>query len=240
MSVSKFLTYKTTKTSLAEDPSDLLRKKIVCHFWKKEEPINVADYGSYFDYYKRTCQALFLGFTFTELESLSIVAHEDLLDIADVLWDLSKETPNFDRPQARAALQGLVQHAEQPIVRVNNSIGVFLRLWLTVRIQDKDFSPAAKAIQWDDTSKIQDFIVRSFPELRSHSSDPEIPLESNFTAVNLYRLCGIQVFWTHQLEDHLRYDIENRTVRVYSLSQCLQDHLNWYVVARFRMKKSHS
>ncbi|KUJ13475.1 uncharacterized protein LY89DRAFT_544839, partial [Mollisia scopiformis] len=50
-------------------------------------------------------------------------------------------------------------------------------------------------------------------------------LEGNFTAVNLYRLCGIQVCWTHQLEDHLQYNIESRTLRVYHLSQCLQDHL---------------
>lgn len=238
MSISKMSAYMAAKTSLAEHPSEFLQKKIVRHFWNKEEPINVEDYVSYFAYYTRTCQALFLGFTSTELESLSITVHEDLLDIADVLRDLSKETPNFNRPQARTALKGLEQHVNQPIFKVNNSIGVFLRLWLTIRIQDSNFSPAAKTIQWDDTIKIQEFIVGNFPEPRSQSSEAGISLESNFTAVNLYRLCGIQVSWTHQLEDHLQYDIENRTVRVYPLSQCLQDHLDWYVAAKVPRKKS--
>jgi hypothetical protein len=214
-------------TSLVEDPSPPLRRKIVCHFWRKQEAIvNIESYASYFHYYNRTCQSLSLGVSYTELDSLSIKAHEDLLDMVDEIWKLSDEIPNFDRPQARAALVKLPLHVDQPLVNVNNSINVLFRLWFTVRIQDDDFSPIAKTIQWDDNSRIRDFLVRNFPEPRSRTTGA---IERNFTAVNLDRMCGVNVEWTCQLEDHLRYDVESRTVSVYSLSKCLQDHLEWLV-----------
>jgi hypothetical protein len=209
----------TNRTSLAEEPSDLLRRRIVSHFWRRQENlVDLEVYASYFYYYKRACKALHLGISGTEFDSLSIQAHEDLLEMVD-----------------RFPL-----HNSQPVRKVNNSINFLFRLWLTIRIQEADFSPAAKTFQWDDTSKIHEFLARNFPEPRSHSTDPGILLESNFTAVNLYRMCGIRVEWTYQLEDHLKYDIENRTVSIYSLSQCLRDHLDWLVLVSREGPKSRA
>jgi hypothetical protein len=216
-------------TSLSEDPPELLKKKIVSRFWRKPgEAVILEHYDTYFEYYNTTCHALFVGFSSKEINTLSINSHEDLLHMVDVFWELCKDTPNFDRPQARSALKKCPKHRNEPQDKINNSIDVLLRLWLTIRVQNSDFSPAAKTLQWDDTSTVQDFLTQHFPSPRSHSSDPGLPLESNFTAVNLYRMCGIRVSWTYQLEDHLKYDIENRIVCVYSLSQCLLDHLERY------------
>jgi len=169
-----------------------------------------------------------MGFSAKEINTLSIQSHEDLLEIADVFWELSKDAPTFDRPLVRSSFNKLAKHANQSQEKVNNSIDVFLRLWLTIRVQNSDFSPAAKSIHWDDASKIQDLIAQSFPQPRKNSKDYGLPLESNFTAVNFYQMCGIRVSWTFHLEDHLMYDIENRIVCIYSLSKCLQDHLERY------------
>jgi hypothetical protein len=218
------------RTKLAEDPSKGLRTEIVCHFWRKQkDTVNIQAYNTYFEYYNTTCRALLLGVACTELESLSITTHEDLLDMIDALWKLSETTPNFDRPQLRAELLKIPTHIDQPLAKVNNSINFLFRLWLTVRIQEPDFSPAARSFQWDDSSMIKNFLMRNFPEPRSNRLESEILLESDFTAVNLFRMCGIRVNWTNQLEDHLLYDVETRTVSIYSLGECLQDHLSWSV-----------
>jgi hypothetical protein len=225
-----------TRTSLIDAPSCWVQTQIIQHFWKrKEDDIDLESYSSYFQYYDRTCKSLSLGLSNRELHSLSITTHEDLLEMVDVVWDLSTETPNFDRSQVRAALMKLPCHAGQPPIKINNSINLLLRLWLTMRIQEADFSPAAKTIQWDDISKIQDFIARIFSEPQGYSIGQEVALESNFTAVNLDRMCGVRVEWTCQLEEHLSFDAENRTVSVYSLSKCLQDHLEWLVKLTFRV-----
>jgi hypothetical protein len=222
-----------TRTSLAKEPSDALRRRIIRHYWRKqEELIDIELYSSYFHFYYQTCRSLLLGFSHTELDNLSIITHEDLIDMVDVFWDLSKSEPNYNRVQLRAALVERTPHSGQPLEAVNNSINLLLRLWCTVRIQDADFSPAAKTIPWNDNSGIRDFLINCFPEPRAHISGSESALESNFTAVNLYRMCGVHVEWTYQLEDHLKYDIEKRTVHIYSLSKCLQDHLERSVLNR--------
>ncbi|KAM3072294.1 hypothetical protein ACMFMG_009104 [Clarireedia jacksonii] len=219
-----------TRTSLTDAPSRWLHTKVIQHFWRRNEgDVDLESYTSYFEYYDRTCKSLSLGLSNRELHSLSITNHEDLLDMADAIWELTSETPNFDRPQVRAALMKLPCHAGQPPVNINNSINLLLRLWLTVRIQEADFSPAAKTIQWDDILKIQDFIARIFSEPQVYNIGHEVALESNFTAVNLDRMCGVRVEWTCQLEEHLSFDVESRAVSVYSLSKCLQDHLEWLV-----------
>jgi len=216
-------------TRLSEDPPELLKRRIVSHLWRKpENTISLENYDTYFEYYNTRCRALFVGISSAEIDTLSIKSHEDILDMVDVLWQLSKEMPNFNRAQVRSALKKLEKHANEPDDKVNNSIDVLLRLWFTLRVQNTNFSHAAKTVQWNETSKIGDFLTQHFPQARSHSIDPGLPLESNFTAVNLYRMCGIQVSWTHQLEDHLKYDNEHRIVCIYSLSQCLLDHLARY------------
>lgn len=218
------------RTSLEKKPSDILRRKIVCHFWRKDaSAINIRSYDNYFQYYNTTCQALSLGVANTELDSLSIKMHEDLLDMIDTLWELSRTTPKFDRPLLRAALKELPIHNDQPPDKINNSINFLLRLWLTIRIQESSFSPAARSVQWNDVTNIRDFVACNFSAPRSNNIESTSLLESDFTAVNLFRMCGIRVNWTYQLEDHLQYDIANREVSIYALCECLQGHLDWYV-----------
>ena len=218
------------RTSLSKGPSEQLQREIVSHFWRKQsETISIENYTSYFYYYKRTCQALCLGLVRTELKALSVATHEDLLDMIDALWKLSDKTPNFDRPQLREVLIQLEAHKGQATDRVNNSINLLLRLWLTIRIQDPNFCPAANSIQWDDVSKIQELLEQNFPEPRTDDLNPNFGFESNFTAINLNRICGIRLEWTCQLEEHLMFDLEHRTVKIYALSGFLQDHLSWSV-----------
>ncbi|MCJ1460918.1 hypothetical protein MMC28_011300 [Mycoblastus sanguinarius] len=50
-------------------------------------------------------------------------------------------------------------------------------------------------------------------------------LGSDLMAVNLERMSGIQITWTCNLEEHLWYDRDRRSLKVYSLKQVLQDQM---------------
>jgi hypothetical protein len=215
-------------TRLDVEPPEDLQRKIVSRFWRKaEDTIRLEEYVSYFFYYNNTCRALYLGAIRTESMAIVLHTHEDVLDLIDEIWSLVAVNPNFTRPELRESLAQREHFKQQPQFRINNSINLALRLWVTIRIQDADFGPASRTLQWDDSSSIKDFILRNFPGPRLQGSNVfETMLESNFTAVNLYRMCGIHIEWICQLEDHLKFDIERRVLMIYSLAGCLQDHLD--------------
>lgn len=217
-----------TVHKLNTEPSKDLQKAIIGHFWRKSEDlINVEDYVAYFYQYNITCRALYLGALETESMVILVKSHEDLIDIIDVLWVFADSNPNFTRSELRDSLENHSLFKDQPITKVNHSINLILRLWLTILIQDARFAPASKTIEWDDSSRFQDFILQQFPGPRLQGPDHSFTvLESNFTAVNLLRLCGIRVEWVCQLENHLEFDSSRRALKVYSLAGCLQDHLN--------------
>jgi hypothetical protein len=204
-------------TKLKVEPPEDLQIKIVSRFWRKaEDTIRLEEYVSCFFYYNNTCRALYLGAIRTE--SIAIVLHTygDILNLIDEIWSLVAVNPNFTRPGLRESLVQRKHFKQQPQFRINNSINLALRLWVTIRIQDADFGPASRTLQWDDSSSIKDFILRNFPGPRLQGSNVfETMLESNFTAVNLYRMCEIHIEWICQLKDHLKFDIERRCQLVY-------------------------
>ena len=210
------------------EPSVDLQRKIISHLWRKSENgVNIDEYVSYFDQYNRTCRGLYLGALHSESMAIVIQTHENLLEFIDTIWTLVQKNHNFTRPELRAFLEHHDLYKGKSPSKIDNTINVALRVWLTIRIQKGEYAPASNVIDWNDSSGIQDFLSLQFPgPMYQGRSGPEIILESNFTAVNLYRLCGIRVEWVCQLEDHLKFDVDRRVLMVYSLSSCLQDHLN--------------
>jgi hypothetical protein len=218
-------------TNLRTEPSEHLQRKIINSFWKKRPAdIRTVEYMSYFLHYNTTCRALFLGAIRSESMAIALQTHEDILDVVSKIWLLAEKSLNFGRPELRASLAQLDCFAQQPSFKIDNSINLVLRLWLTIRIQDTDFNPAGKTMQWDDTSTFSDFMNIHFPgpRLQGQTNSGNM-LESNFIAVNLYRMCGIRIEWISHLEDHLTFDIERRALMVYSLAGCLQDHIDGYI-----------
>jgi hypothetical protein len=215
-------------TKLNVEPPEDLQRKIVSRFWRKaEDTIKLEEYVSYFLYYNNTCRALYLGAIRTESMAIALQTHEDILDLVGEIWSLGAANPNFNRPQLTDLLVQCGQFKQQPLFKINNSVNLALRLWVTIRIQDIDFSPASRTIQWDDSSSIKDFILRSFPGPRLQGSNAlGTMLDSNFTALNLIRICGVRIEWICQLEDHLKFDTERRILMIYCLAGCLQDHLD--------------
>jgi len=222
--------------SLAAAPSEGLKNQIISCFWRRtKEDTNIEDYSSYFQFYHKICEGLYLGLH-SEVKSLVAENHHHVLIIVEVLWEYLDLKQPCKRPELRRKLEErfdqLDKHGPDSQIRLNNSINLALRLWLTMDIQDSVFAPATTTIQWDDSSTLHDFVKSQFPGPKGSSIFPKdetaIPI-GDLTAVKLQRIGGITIEWTYLLNQHLKYDRESRRLKIYTLKTCLHDQQSWCV-----------
>jgi hypothetical protein len=145
------------------------------------------------------------------------------------IWDLVCTGQSCTRGSIRSRLTP-GQMSMEDANRLNNSINLVLRLWLPLHVQEQEFSPAAKSLQWEDKSTLTEFVRNQFPTpsfLATRDRKIDI-LDPRFTAINLYSYCGITIKWTCNLVDHLKFDREMKRVTVFTLKQCLQDQVEKY------------
>jgi len=220
----------TTRTSLSESTSPDLQEKILRAFWRKPRSGSlVENYAPYFQFYDRSCEALYLGIR-SEAASLIADSHEHVLDIVEMIWGDIDRKEHCLRLALRKKLAERFQLTMSEKTRrgLDNSINLALRLWLTIDIREDTFAPAASTVQWDETATLQEFIQQQFraPRLSSTSEKERTILGGDFTAVNLRRFGGINIDWTYNLNEHLLFNRECRRLKVYTLKTCLYDHKN--------------
>jgi len=229
----------TPHTKLNCAPSEELKAEIILRLWRRTKSETcIEDYVSYFQFYQKTCEALYLGIR-SEVKSLVTDSHEHLLAIVDVLWGYLDSNQHCKRPPLRKNLKEHFNCSRESNIsfgtdiNLNNSINLALRLWLTIDIREDVFAPATPTIQWDDSSTLRDFIRQQFPGPRfssvSTEKDKVMILESDFTAVNLRRIGGINIDWTCHLNEHLSFDREQRKLKLYTLKTCLYDQRSRFV-----------
>ena len=214
---------KPDERSLRNSPSATLRREIVSRFWRQtREEIDLDDYHSYFDHYDETCRTLYVGAR-CEADTMSVSSHEHVLLIIDCIWSYIDRGTRIERPSLRESLSKT--HLEdQDEEKINASIDLALRLWLTMNIKKKGVTPAVRDKPWNDESDLSVFIRADFPGPGA-GRNINAPLVGALTAVDLERTSGIQIKWTHYLEDHLSFDRVKRKLNVYPLDRVLQDHM---------------
>ena len=218
--------------SLRNPPSKHLRKEIIHRLWRRaKDEIDLDDYDSYFDHYDETCRTLYLGAR-CEADSMSASTHEHVLLIIDGIWSFIDQDTCIDRALLRESLsrvsQSKTQFHNQADERINPSIDLALRLWLTMNIRKRGVTPIIRNNPWNDQTDLTSFIRTQFrgPEI---ARDINAPLVGALTAVDMERTSGIRIKWTYHLEDHLLLDRVNRTLNVYPLERVLHDHMMRFV-----------
>jgi hypothetical protein len=216
-------------SALSEDQ----KAEIIARFWRKRRAeIRIEDYTTYFQFYQKSCDSLYLGLR-CEAKALVAESHDHVLVIVDLIWSYLDDNQGCKRIPLRKKLEQLFSHllensvSHEKDIKLNNSINLALRLWLTVDIREEVFAPATFPIQWDDDSTLQEFVWRQFPspKMTTTLTDKETVtlLDSDFTAGNLRRIGGINIDWTYHLNEHLSFDRELRRLKVYTLKKCLYD-----------------
>ena len=213
--------------SLRSPPPKHLRKEIVHRLWRRtREAIDLDDYHSYFDHYNETCKALYVGAR-CEADAASVSNHEHVLLIIDLIWSYIDQGVGISRPLLRGSLSK-THFKDQADERINTSIDLALRLWLTMNVRKRGVTPGIRDNPWNDENDLPAFIKAHFP-------GPEIgrninaPLVGALTAVDLERTSDIRINWTYYLEDHLLFDRVKRKLNVYPLDRVLQDQMMRFV-----------
>ena len=215
--------------SLRDSPPTNLRMEIVHRFWRRTRgEIDLDDYRPYFDHYNETCKTLYVGAR-CEADSISVSSHEHVLLIIDLIWSYIDQGKRIQRPLLRDSLFE-THFQNETEERINTSIDLVLRLWLTMNIRKKGVTPVIRDNPWNDASDLQAFIRAQFPDPEA-GRNVNAPLVGALTAVDLERTSGIQIKWTCYLEDHLLLDRVKRKLNVYPLDRVLQDQMMRFVLS---------
>ncbi|KAG7006204.1 hypothetical protein G7Y79_00015g037940 [Physcia stellaris] len=190
-------------------------------FWRlPEDLIDLKDYVGFFDYFRDICRSLHQGSQNKKVDTLAAQTQEDVMTIIDCLR--SCQEAGFK--ETRRSLRGIFKVRRpnnETDERINASINLALRLWLTMDIREKDLY-SRRGTPWNDVSPLSTFIETQF---RGPEGGVNKVLGNGMTAIELKRNNGISVNWINNLEDHLSYDISRKSLNVYHLEYVLQAHL---------------
>ena len=203
-------------------PPELKKQIVQCLYRRRAHEANLNDYTNYFDFYEHTCKALYLGVR-READTLASQTHEHILDIINIIYSLTTSKVNFRRKTLRELCRDTVDVSRSD-ANINASIDLALRLWLTIGIKRHEATQMPSNALWNDDQSLHDFVRYQFPGPVT-AGGPSVVLGNELRAVNLERLSGISIIWTYSIEDHLLFDKDDRTLRVYMLKQVLQDHM---------------
>ena len=127
-------------TRLRDIPADDLKKQIVCKYWLRPyTQCDLEKYATYFNHYYETCLALYLGYGSFQraADSLAVRSHEDLLQVVETLCVDGSAASNPSRASLRKILRERY-FAEESDQRLNVSIALVIRVWLTIDICERN------------------------------------------------------------------------------------------------------
>ena len=215
-------------TRLCYTPPPDLKREIVQRFWRRQNnDVDLDEYSDYFDFYKHTCKALYLG-VHCEADTLAAQTHEHVLIIIDTIWRLFEHSRGILRPMLRELLRA-VFGTNTLDTALDASIDLALHLWLTIDAKSQETSRSQTQLSlhqavWTDGEYLFEFICRQFPG-PAVDEPTNILLGNELRAVNLERLSGVSITWTSCLKDHMLFDGDTRSLKVYYLKQVLQEHM---------------
>lgn len=175
----------------------------------------------YFAYYNEELDLLRKGISKESWQTtrLAIKTHEDIFYVIDVL----RRNAELRRPEIRQQL--LERFNSSDDLCLDRSINLAIRLWLMINVQDAEFGGLrheATCVQWDDESRLRDFLQSLFPRSRWQISAQSSRLGPHFTAAFMQRVCGLTIEWTTSLHDHLLLDRRRKALKVYPYKCHLQ------------------
>jgi hypothetical protein len=190
-----------------------------------EDEISPGQFSTYQKYCHETWESVRTGDP-PEWESMETVTDEYIRIIVKRISETILECP-FQREGLRETLakdSHFGHHSEESL---NRTIDLALRLWLVVNIRDKEYSPGAHSIQWNDGISLQTFIAQQFPKPRMLRDLNErmfdFVLPDNFTMVKLKWYSDIKVDWTDDLSEDLNLDRDERILKVFPLKHYVNE-----------------
>lgn len=227
-------------TPLGLEPSENDKYAILLTFFglnRDQATTRWRDFNHFFENYSSEIRQLCFGVTGSSswiINQLAVQTHQDILHVCKVL----ASNKSVGRSKVREELRhhfGSSTIGDKPIDR---SIDLTVRLWLMVNVRDPElpiYDPQKSSVQWPDSDSLLEFMRKQFPATDTELSLKEARLHTSFTAAYLVDVCGLQLDWTDNLQDHLFLDRRSKTLRVFAHQPILAGYrdsgayaVNWY------------
>jgi len=171
-------------------------------------------------------------------DNVSLHTYQDLVDLVKHLKEnasaprSSPEVLTFfgsRRTSAALAAQTSLSQTEAPTpLQCENSIFLAVRLWLMVNVGHPNLRkifPGKTQITWSQDDSVEGLLAAQFPsflQLSHPLTDFQYPRDLN--VYELERITGLVVVWTDHLADHLRLDLDLRSITLYHHVSVLKCH----------------
>jgi len=167
-------------------------------------------FDPYFKYYAQQCDLIGRH---ANGEFSSVKTHSDIMHVAQLLQQ------DLRREDVRKHMSDFLESSDKD--QHDSSINLVARLVFMTKIGNIPHEClGGKAIEWSHGSLVE-FIHGHYsrPPTRGHE---RIKLEKSFNAVNLERVAGVEVWWTDNLDDHLRLMNDDKAVAIFHHASFLE------------------
>ena len=200
----------------------------VRHFIKGElwagSSTELIRFDEFFKYYLSTIQVI----AWTNPLYNRVFAAPTYGDLKQVITCLRD---NFSKPKRDAASDLATKLPGRNSEQYSRLLEFAARIWTTlaIRINSQEISSLPNDFEWADDTSLRSLALLKFPKYHpppgTSQSLESIILDRHLTASRLRQICRIDVQWTHNLADHLAYDVANDRVYIYPHKACLVGHL---------------
>ena len=201
------------------------RKAIITTLWPSisQPQISIPEYQAFLSYFRATIDKLVFGQRPVVVNDFAAQTIEEVGSVLACVRVNRTET----RDSVVKKLQ--IEFPNSSEEQINHSLELVSRLWLTVHITSTQYrigpsESEVTPVQWDPSDSIVKSLADDFPKSDLVLTFREVRIESRFTIANFSEICGVQVAWTDNLRDHLRYDRLADLVWIYPHKICLVNH----------------
>ena len=201
----------------------LLRLFIKNELWPKSS-LDLGHFDQFFKYYASTITEL--AWTNPPFDTIFAAAtYGDLKQVFALLRDGFLKPKKAIVSDLAAKLPG--KSSEQCERTLEFAAGIWTTL--AIHIDSQDIVHLPNDFEWASDTSLQSLARQKFPKYRlppgTSQSLESVLLDKQLNASRLRQVCRIDVQWTHNLADHLAYDIANNRVYIYPHKACLVGHL---------------
>ena len=97
---------------------------------------------------------------------------------------------------------------------------------LNARPEDSKMTTPEPALTWEDNVTLDNWIGHQFTKSEWRLTSRESRLHPKFTAAFMVRVCGLQLYFTNCIADHLYLDRRNKLLHVFRHKACIEARLH--------------
>ena len=193
---------------------------------------SLSEFSSFFRNFQWTLNVVVWPNVGTADLPLVVKKYQDLAAIIRCL----EEHRDEPRDAIVARLQSIFPQSSQDHITRSVDLAVGLWMSLNVRARDAPVGPwlsDVTTVEWTQKQSLRNLVEDTFPKC-AISLAPTLStlydrahIDPAFNVMALQKICRVNVKWTSNLKDHLRFDHSRRTVHIYPHKVCLLNHFEW-------------